>query len=141
MLPRLLGIAMVGFVLFGVTMSLVLSVANRWPALTTIPRGLMRHPPIFLLDVIDSSWGKLAPWMNGQALVLTAAYAFRPRGGERRRACRACYFYCLLAGIRMSMVEVVVHAVKSKAIAAVALHRDLAYLRGARDGRGDLPRR
>jgi hypothetical protein len=31
------------------------------------------------------------------------------------------YFYCLLAGIRMSMLEVVVHAVKAKSIAAVAL--------------------
>ena len=31
------------------------------------------------------------------------------------------YFYCLLAGVRMTMLEVVVHAVKSKAMAAVAL--------------------
>src|SRR4051794_12354184 len=34
LLPRLLAISLTGFVLFGVTMSLVLTVANRWPSLT-----------------------------------------------------------------------------------------------------------
>ena len=44
----------------------------------------------------------------------------RPGGGERR-GLPSLYFYCLLAGVRMTMLEVVVHAVKSKAVAAVAL--------------------
>ena len=41
-----------------------------------------------------------------------------PRAGV---ALPSLYFYCLLAGVRMTMLEVVVHAVKSKATAAVAL--------------------
>jgi hypothetical protein len=121
MLPRLLGIALVGFVLFGVVMSLVLSVSNRWPALTAISTWLeapSNH--LFSIDAIHSSWGKLAPWVNGRALVLTAAYAFGLVAASGV-ALPSLYFYCLLAGVRMSMVEVVAHAVKAKAIAAVAL--------------------
>ena len=36
LLPRLLAISLAGFVLFGVTMSLVLTVSNRWPTLSSI---------------------------------------------------------------------------------------------------------
>lgn len=121
LLPRLLAISLTGFVLFGVTMSLVLTVANRWPSLTAIATAI-DHPTHGLIsfDPIHSPWGKLGPWLSGQAIVLTGAYAF----GLVAASCVALpslYFYCLLAGIRMSMLEVVVHAVKAKSIAAVAL--------------------
>src|SRR5215207_10229936 len=43
LLPRLLAISLTGFVLFGVTMSLVLTVANRWPSLTAIAT-MIDHP-------------------------------------------------------------------------------------------------
>ncbi len=121
LLPRLLAISIIGFVLFGVTMSLVLTVSNRWPSLTAIAT-VIDHPTHGLMsfDPIHSSWGKIGPWVNGQAIVLTGAYAF----GLVAASCVALpslYFYCLLAGVRMSMLEVVVHAVKAKSIAAVAL--------------------
>jgi hypothetical protein len=121
MLPRLLGIAIVGFALFGVVMSLVLSVSNRWPTLTAISTWLEAPSThLFSIDVIHSSWGKLWPWVGGRAFVLTAAYAFGLVAASGV-ALPSLYFYCLLAGVRMSMVEVVAHAVKAKAIAAVAL--------------------
>jgi hypothetical protein len=121
LLPRLLTISLIGFVLFGVTMSLVLTAANRWPSLTAIATAI-DHPADRLIsfDPITSSRGKLGPWVSGQAVVLTGAYAFGLVAASGV-ALPSLYFYCLLAGIRMSMLEVVVHAVKAKSIAAVAL--------------------
>jgi len=121
MLPRLLGIALIGFVLFGVTMSLVLTVTNRWPVLTPISTWLEAPSThLFSIDVIRSGAGKFSPWINGQVLTLTFAYAFGLVAASGV-ALPSLYFYCLLAGVRMSMLEVVAHAVKAKAVAAVAL--------------------
>ena len=62
LLPRLLAIALVGFVLFGVTMSLVLTVSSRWPALTAIATWIDAPTSrLFGFDPITSSAGKLAP--------------------------------------------------------------------------------
>ena len=121
LLPRLLAIALTGFLLFGVIMSLVLTVSNRWPALAAISEWI-DAPTTHLIsfNAIDSPWGKLAPWLNGQALVLAGAYAFGLVAASGI-ALPSLYFYSLLAGVRMTMLEVVVHAVKAKAIAAVAL--------------------
>src|SRR5262245_25386802 len=62
LLPRLLAISIVGFVLFGVTMSLVLTVSNRWPSLSAIAT-VIDHPTHGLMsfDPIRSSWGKIGP--------------------------------------------------------------------------------
>jgi hypothetical protein len=121
LLPRLLAIALAGFVLFGVAMSLVLTVADRWPSLSSLTTWV--DAPLSMpleFKAIESSQGKLAPWLNGEATVLAGAYAFGLVAASG--VCLpSLYFYCLLAGVKMSMVEVVVHAVKSKAVAAVAL--------------------
>jgi hypothetical protein len=71
-------------------------------------------------NAIHSPWGKLSPWISGQAFVLTGAYAFGIVAASGV-ALPSLYFYCLLAGVRMTMLEVVVHAVNAKSIAAVAL--------------------
>lgn len=121
LLPRLLAIALTGFVLFGVIMSLLLTVSNRWPTLTAIAIWLDAPTSrLISLDMINSPFGKLGPWLNGQAFVLTGAYAFGLVAASGV-ALPSLYFYCLLAGVRMTMLEVVVHAVKAKAISAVAL--------------------
>jgi hypothetical protein len=121
LLPRLLAIALAGFVLFGVAMSLVLTVADRWPSLSSLTTWV--DAPLSMpleFKAIESSQGKLAPWLSGEAMVLAGAYAFGLVAASG--VCLpSLYFYCLLAGVKMSMVEVVVHAVKSKAVAAVAL--------------------
>jgi hypothetical protein len=121
LLPRLLAIALAGFILFGVAMSLVLTVADRWPSLTSIATWVDAPSALPLeFKVIESTRGKLTPWISGEAFVLAASYAFGLVAASG--VCLpSLYFYCLLAGVKMSMVEVVVHAVKSKAIAAVAL--------------------
>jgi hypothetical protein len=116
-----LAIALAGFVLFGVSMSLVLTVADRWPSLTSLTTWV-DEPLAMPLEfkAIESAQGKLAPWLGGEALVLTAAYAFGLVAASGI-CLPSLYFYCLLAGVKMSMVDVVVHAVKSKAVASVAL--------------------
>jgi hypothetical protein len=121
LLPRLLAIALAGFVLFGMAMSLVLTATGRWPSLMRIETWLdipLQSPLVF--NEIDSSWGNFAPWIGGEAFVLIAAYAFGLVAASGV-ALPSLYFYCLLAGVRMTMLDVVVHAVKSKSVAAVAL--------------------
>ena len=52
--------------------------------------------------------------------MLTAAYAFGLVAASGV-ALPSLYFYGLLAGVQLSMLDVLIHAVKSKATAAVAL--------------------
>ncbi|WP_428306572.1 hypothetical protein [Lacipirellula sp.] len=121
MLPRLLAISLAGFVLYGLAMSLVFTATDRWPSLTALPTWL-DSPRSTLLQFapIESTWGKLGPWINGEAAALVTAYAFGLIAASA--VCLpSLYFYCLLAGVRMTMLEVVLHTVKSKAVAAVAL--------------------
>lgn len=122
LLPRLLAIALTGFVLFGVIMSLVLSATGYWPSLMAIDTWIdaPRRTGLLTFNAIDSPWGKLGPWVTGKAFALTGAYAFGLVAASGV-ALPSLYFYCLLAGVRMSMLEVVVHAVKAKAVAAVGL--------------------
>lgn len=121
LLPRLLAISLCAFVLFGAAMSLVFSATGYWPALTALAEWLEApRSTLLALEPIDSSWGKLGPWINGEAAALVTAYAFGLIAASA--VCLpSLYFYCLLAGVRMTMLEVVVHTLKSKAVAAVAL--------------------
>lgn len=121
LLPRLLAISLTGFVLYGAAMSLVFTATGRWPTLMALPAWL-ETPRATLLAFapIESTWGNLGPWVNGEAAALVAAYAFGLIAASA--VCLpSLYFYCLLAGVRMTMLEVVVHTLKSKAVAAVAL--------------------
>ena len=120
LLPRFLSIALAGFALFGVSLSLVFSVSGVWPVPTSIATLIeLRSVDPIMMESIPAE-NRLAPWIHGDALVLTAAYAFGLIAASG--VCLpSLYFYCLLAGVRMSMLEIVVHAVKSKAIAAVVL--------------------
>ena len=121
LLPRLLAISLTGFVLYGVAMSLVFTATGRWPTLTALPEWLETpRSTLLAFAPIDSAWGNVGPWLNGEAAALVAAYAFGLIAASA--VCLpSLYFYCLLAGVRMTMLEVVVHTLKSKAVAAVAL--------------------
>jgi hypothetical protein len=121
MLPRLLGIALAGYILFGLTMSIVMSAAGVWPSLTSIAQWLdsPATAPINFTP-IEGSVAEAIPRIGGKSVALILAYAF----GLVAASCvclPSLYFYCLLSGVRMTMLDVVLHAVKSKSIAAVAL--------------------
>ncbi len=120
LIPRFLYIAFAGFIFFGVAMSIVLSSTDSWPELTAIKHYLEGKNA--LLIEFPNSPKTLAgnPWFNGAAFKLTAAYSL-----GLIAATGVClpslYFYGLLAGVKMSMLDVTIHALKSKATAAVAL--------------------
>jgi len=122
LVARLLAISLGSFVLFGLAMSLVLTVSGSWPTLTSVSHWLEqpRGRALAQFTPIGPGAGPATPWTSGDAFKLTAAYAI----GLVAASCiclPSLYFYCLLAGVRLKMVDVVLHAVKAKAEAAMAL--------------------
>lgn len=121
LVPRLLTVSMIGFVFFGLAMALVLESAGLRTQLTPIADWLHAPSAALIRFVPEASdVGRAGRWLDGSALALVAAYSL-----GLIAATGVClpslYFYGLLAGVRMSMLDVTVHALKSKATAAVAL--------------------
>ena len=101
-------------------MSLVLSAATVWPHLFPIEavlEGKQRTPLQFETGETSSL---VTPWLNGNAFRLIAAYAIGLIAATGI-CLPSLYFYGLLSGVRMTMMDVVIHALKSKAVAAVTL--------------------
>jgi hypothetical protein len=117
LLPRFLAIALVGFVFFGVALSLVFTAAGQWPRLTPI-RDLVAGETMTV--AVFESQSAYSSWLEGSAWQLIAAYAIGLVAASGI-CLPSLYFYSLLAGIRMTMLDVVLQTLKSKATAAVAL--------------------
>lgn len=118
LLPRFLAISLIGFVFFGIAMSLVLTSSHVWPALTSISDRL--NGSADTLVQFQSSPSLSSRWLDGSTLKLTAAFAFGLIA-TTGVCLPSLYFYGLLAGVRMSFLDVAVQALKSKATSAVAL--------------------
>ena len=120
LIPQFLMISLIAFALFGVALSVVLASARVAPQLTAIDEclnGPLMSAKLVQFQPID----RFATfWTSGGAWQLIAAYGF-----GLIAATGVClpslYFYGLLSGIRLSMLDVVAHAMKSKATSAVAL--------------------
>ncbi len=97
LIPRLLAVALVGFTIFGIAATLILNLAVSLP-----------------------SWVPRARWSDGTWANLTLAYVL-----GLVAATGVClpsfYFYGLLAGVKLSMIQSVAHAVKCLAVTAVVL--------------------
>jgi hypothetical protein len=97
LIPRLLAIALVGFTIFGIAATLIVNLAGSLPA-----------------------WVPRASWSDGTWANLTLAYVV-----GLVAATGVClpsfYFYGLLAGVKLSMIQSVAHAVKCLAVTAVIL--------------------
>jgi len=97
LVTRFLTIALVSFTAYGIVIATLLGLVE--PSLPFVPT---------------------THWYNGSAFALIAAYDF-----GLIAACGIClpsfYFYNLLAGVRIAMVDVVAHAVKCLATSAIAL--------------------
>lgn len=119
LIPRLLGISLLGFLFFGVAMSLVFAASGTWPALTRIVTWL-DSPQLPLIAFAGDSTSLISAWIDGSAFALIAAYALGLIAASGI-CLPSLFFYGLLAGVRMSMIDVVLHTLKSKATAAVAL--------------------
>ena len=120
LLPRLLAISLVGFIFFGVAMSLVLSASTVWPHLLPIDAVLTGKQETVLRFESEKTISLASPWLNGNAFRLIAAYTIGLIAATGI-CLPSLYFYGLLAGVQMTMMDVAIHAMKSKAVAAVTL--------------------
>ncbi len=120
LLPRFLGISLVGFTFFGVAMSLVLSTSTVWPQLFPMEAVVAGREATPMRFAASSGNSLLTHWLNGDAWRLIAAYAVGLIAATGI-CLPSLYFYSLLAGVRMTMMDVVLQSLKSKAVAAVTL--------------------
>jgi hypothetical protein len=120
LLPRFLSIALTGFTFFGVAMALVLGASHVWPRLFAMDAVLAGRERFLLWFESTAHAPLISHWLNGDALRLIAAYAVGLIAATGI-CLPSLYFYGLLAGVRMTMLDVVLHALKSKAVAAVTL--------------------
>jgi hypothetical protein len=97
LIPRLLAVALLGFTIFGVAATLIVNLVSVLPP-----------------------WVPSARWANGTWASLTLAYVV-----GLVAATGVClpsfYFYGLLAGVKLSMLQATAHAVKCLAVTAVVL--------------------
>jgi hypothetical protein len=97
LITRLLAVALLGFTIFGIATTVILNLEPSLPA-----------------------WVPRARWSDGTLLNLTLAYAL-----GLVAATGVClpsfYFYGLLAGVKLSMLQSTAHAVKCLAITSVVL--------------------
>jgi len=119
-IPRFLTISLISFVTFGIALSLVLAAAHLTPRLTAIDEFLAYPGPARPLVTFEQNAGFSSLWTTGDAASLIVAYAF-----GLIAATGVClpslYFYGLLSGIKLSMLDVTTQAMKAKATTAVAL--------------------
>jgi hypothetical protein len=122
LLPKFLAIAVIGFVLFGVALALVFTAADEWPRLVPVAHILAGETTSIVAFESSSANGNAAAkhWMDGSAFALITAYALGLIAATGI-CLPSLYFYGLLAGVRMTMLDVVSQALKAKATAAVAL--------------------
>jgi hypothetical protein len=113
---RLLAISLASFVLYGLAMAVTFYAARLWPQLAS---------PVEWWNGFESSPVKFAAGGTGtqlaaRAVRLIVAYSFGLIAASGI-CLPSLYFYGLLSGLRMTMSDVVVHALKGTAVAAVAL--------------------
>jgi len=122
LVPKFLTIALLSFLLFGVCLVIMLNAAGVWPELTamkTVFEAAQTGKEISFLKFAPDSVG-MGRWLDGSALQLIVAYSLGLIAATGI-CLPSLYFYGLLAGVRMSMVDVVLHSLKSKATGAVGL--------------------
>ncbi len=120
LLPRFLAIALTGFTLFGIAMTLVLCASTVWPKLSAMDAFLDGREATLLRFESAAPASPLLHWLNGEAVSLVVAYAVGLIAATGI-CLPSLYFYGLLAGVRMTMLDIVLHSLKSKAVAAVTL--------------------
>lgn len=120
LVPRLLAIGLIGYTVFGVTLSVFFAAARVWPELTATADWLGDSQRALIDFAPRPDVPAWQDWLDGSALKLTAAFALGMIG-----AIGIClpsfYFYGLLAGVQTSMLQVTTLALKGMASGAVAL--------------------
>ena len=97
LIPRLLTVALVGFTIFGVAATVIVNVGG-----------------------VSPSWMPPARWSDGTWKSLTLAYVLGLVAAPGI-CLPSFYFYGLLAGVRLSMLQAVAHTVKCLAVTSMVL--------------------
>ena len=97
LIPRLLAVAVVGFTIFGIASTLIMNLGYSLP-----------------------SWVPRARWTDGTWANLTLAYVLG-LVASTGVCLPSFYFYGLLAGVKLSMLQSAAHAVKCLAVTSVVL--------------------
>ena len=116
LIPRLLTIAIASFSLFGVALAAMIAAAGVAPQLAAIEDVLRDGGPLVRFE--PETVGLLGVGKSTAAIIAAYAFGLIAASGV---CLPSLYVYGLLSGIRLSMLDVVTHAVKAKAAAAVAL--------------------
>jgi hypothetical protein len=121
LVPKLLAISLLGFVFFGVALALVFTAAGEWPQLVAI-RDFVAGQASTIGTFVPLATGEtgLRRWWDGSATALIGAYAIGLVAATGI-CLPSLYFYGLLAGVRMTMLDVVIQSLKAKATTAIAL--------------------
>lgn len=118
LVPNLLMIGVTGYTVFSLLLAMVYSAAGVWPNLMPVAAWL--DAPTQELIALEELGMAFAPWLDGSVVWMTSAYTLGLIG-----AIGVClpsfYFYGLLAGVRTTMVECTLFALKGMATSAVAL--------------------
>jgi len=120
LMPRFLMIALLGFAFYGICMSLVISSCHVWPHLTEMATIVSHDDSVMIRFQSHEGDSNLSPWLNGRVVSLIIAYVFGLIAATGI-CLPSLYFYGLLSGVKMTLLDIVLQAVKSKAVAAVAL--------------------
>ena len=121
LIVQFLTISVAAFILFGVTYLVILggtgATVVAHPMAEVIRDG--RHWPVeFQFGGPEASWIDSLNSINGYALVIAYTFGLIAATGI---CLPSLYFYGLLAGVRMTARDVIIHALKAKSTAAVAL--------------------
>lgn len=119
--PRFLAIGLSSFAIFGVALTFVLTAAGVWPKLQPPAEWLNDSGRSFFQFAPDAAgYAGLGRWADGSVFKVIFTYAF-----GMIASIGVClpgyYFYSLLAGLKPTMLEVAVHAMKGIATTALVL--------------------
>lgn len=117
LVPRLLAISLTSFTLYGITMAIVIGASGLNIELREMKDVLDRGGPLILMQSAESA-SLLHQGNTAAGLVLAYSFGLIAATGV---CLPSLYFYGLLSGVRLSMLDVVTHALKGKATTAVAL--------------------
>ncbi len=117
LIPQLMLISFLGFLLYGVTMGGIIGVSGWTPHLNAPRLVLDSNVPLIEFHESHTAW---AAWRDGTAPSLIVAYAIGLIAATGI-CLPSLYFYGLLSGIKLTMRDVVIHSLKSKAGTAIAL--------------------
>ena len=118
LMTRFLTISLIGFTFFGIAMALVLTTTGVWPQLASIESVLQDGGSLIDFTAIEGSMFSIKVTSASGKLILAYSLGLIAATGI---CLPSLYFYGLLSGIRMSMLDVTIHALKAKATSAIAL--------------------